>query len=67
MCSGNGNIGDGEPGCTFVLFLVPRTADDGGTVADEGIEKRSFLTSKRDRGRLQLARASRSITFWPCF
>jgi hypothetical protein len=42
------NTGGGEPDGMLMLFLVPRRADDSGTVADEGDGKRRLLTSMRD-------------------
>jgi hypothetical protein len=38
----------GESDGMLMLFLVPRRADDSGTVADEGDGKRRHLTSMRD-------------------
>jgi hypothetical protein len=38
----NNNGGDGEPDRMLMRFLVPRRADGGGTVADEGTESGEF-------------------------
>jgi hypothetical protein len=52
----------GERNCELMLFLVPSGADDGGTVADEGIEKRSALTSMRNVSKPRSTATRESLT-----
>jgi hypothetical protein len=47
----------------LMLFLVPSGADDGGTgVADEGMEKRSVLTSMRNVSKPRSTATRESLT-----